>query len=82
MDNALIFHKWDHWQDLLENMPITFIARPPAGNLVKNCPIRMYNHPQYYQAFGRKTDLKKPGIYWLQGTKMLDISSTNIRNNN
>ena len=82
MDNALIFHKWDHCQELHENMPITFIARPPAGNLVKNCPIRRYNHPQYYQAFGRKTDLKKPGIYWLQGTKMLDISSTNIRNNN
>lgn len=80
MDNALIFHKWDQWQALLETMPITFIARPPAENLVRNCPLRMYKHPQYSTAYGRKTDLKKPGIYWLQGTKMLDISSTKIRN--
>lgn len=80
MDNALIFHKWDQWQALLETMPITFIARPPAENLVRNCPLRLYNHPQYYRAYGRKTDLKSPGIYWLQGTKMLDISSTKIRN--
>lgn len=79
MDNALIFHKWDNWQALLENMPITFIARPPVGNLVKNSPLRSYNHPHYFNAFGSKTDLKKPGIYWLQGTKMLDISSTEIR---
>jgi len=79
MDNALIFHKWDQWQALLEAMPITFIARPPADNLVKNCPLRLYKHPHYYKAFGRQTDLKSRGIYWLKGTKMLNISSSDIR---
>lgn len=81
MDNAHIFHKWDRWQHILEMMPITFIARPPAPHLVKGCPIRMLNNiPHYHQAFGIRTDLKNPGIYWLEGNKMLDISSTKIRN--
>lgn len=80
MDNAHIFHKWDQWQGILERMPITFIARPPARHLVKGCPLRMLsNIPHYHHAAGRKTDLKKQGVYWLEGNKMLDISSTQIR---
>lgn len=82
MDNAHIFHKWDRWQDLLDIIPITFIARPPATHLVKGCPIRQLETiPQISRAMGRDTDLKSPGIYWLQGIKMLDISSTKIRKN-
>lgn len=82
MDNALIFHKWERWQEILELMPITFIARPPATHLVKHCPVRMINDiPQWHKTQERKTDLKKPGIYWLEGSKMLDISSTEIRKN-
>lgn len=81
MDNAHIFHKWDHWQFILETCPITFIARPPAQNLVRGCPLRMYqNAPHFHQTHGRQTDLKNKGIYWLEGNKMLDISSTKIRN--
>ncbi|MCI5060466.1 MAG: nicotinate-nicotinamide nucleotide adenylyltransferase [Alphaproteobacteria bacterium] len=82
MDNAHIFHKWDHWQDILLTLPLAFISRPPAATLVKNCPVKMVaNIPHYYTPQGRKTDLKHPGIYWLTGNKMLDISSTKIRNN-
>lgn len=82
MDNAHIFHKWERWQEILEMMPITFIARPPATNLVKGAPIRMaHNIPQWHSAKGRKTDLRSPGIYWLEGSKMLDISSSEIRKN-
>ena len=82
MDNAHIFHKWDKWQRILEMIPITFIARPPATNLVKGCPIRLLdNISHWHGAFGRKTNLKQPGIYWLEGNKMLDISSTEIRKN-
>lgn len=82
MDNAHIFHKWDRWQDLLDIIPVTFIARPPAKDLVKGCPVRQYELiPQKSSTSGRKTNLKKPGIYWLQGVKMLDISSTEIREN-
>lgn len=82
MDNAHIFHKWDHWQEILDTMPVCFIARPPAKSLVKSCPLRMSRLvPHHYDARGRKTNLKESGIYWLSGNKMLDISSTNIRNN-
>ena len=81
MDNALIFHKWDQWQYMLSLIPICFIARPPAGQLVKGCALRQYRKiPHYYSTMGRRTDLKKKGIYWLKANKMLDISSTSIRN--
>ncbi|PZQ44796.1 MAG: nicotinate (nicotinamide) nucleotide adenylyltransferase [Micavibrio aeruginosavorus] len=65
MDNALIFHKWDRWKPLARLLPIAFIARPPAASLVRNCPIRMVHSPD---------------LYWLKTTRMLDISSTQIRN--
>ena len=82
MDNAHIFHKWDRWQQILEMVPITFIARPPAAGLVKGCPLRQLNNiAHYHKTFGRKTNLTSPGIYWLEGNKMLDISSTEIRKN-
>lgn len=82
MDNALIFHRWDSWRALVDEMPIVFIARPPAGTLVQGCPLRMLpQQNQAYRAAGRKTPLNPPKITWLKGTKMIDISSTKIRNN-
>lgn len=82
MDNAMIFHKWDRWRSLIDAMPIVFIARPPAGGLVKGCPVRMLaRSAQAYDAKGVKTGLTPPKITWLQGAKMMDISSTKIRNN-
>lgn len=81
MDNALIFHKWDRWRSLIDIMPVVFIARPPAGSLVKGCPVRMLPaRLQAYQTCGAKTPLNPPKITWVKGTKMLDISSTKIRN--
>lgn len=65
MDNALIFHKWEEWDALAGMVHIVFMARPPAGSLVRNCPVRM---------------LKSPNVSFFQTTKMLDISSTKIRN--
>ncbi len=79
MDNAYIFHHWDRWQDLARLIPITFIARPPARLLVKNCPVRMLDIPQCNNPQGRKTNLSRPSITWIRGTKMVDISSTEIR---
>lgn len=70
MDNAHIFHRWDKWRELTQEIPIAFIARPPAGTLVKNCPIRLFALQ------------KAPQTTFLQGTKMLDISSSQIRKNN
>jgi nicotinate-nucleotide adenylyltransferase len=77
-DNALIFHKWDRWKTLANLIPIVFIARPPATRLVQNCPIRMLK-PQKFP-MGRKTPLLSGHVYWLKMTRMIDISSTEIRN--
>lgn len=79
MDNALIFHKWDRWRELANLVPVVFIARPPVGNLVQNCPVRILADDNARRAQGRQTDLKSPGIYWMPTTRLLDISSTKIR---
>ena len=82
MDNAYIFHKWDRWRDIVDTMPIAFVARPPATDLVRSCPLRMASNIDHkFATFGDKTDLTRPAIYWLSGSKMLDISSTEIRKN-
>lgn len=82
MDNAMIFHRWDRWRALVDAMPVVFVARPPAGGLVKGCPVRMLpRRLQLHDAQGIKTRLSPPRITWLQGAKMIDISSTKIRNN-
>jgi nicotinate-nucleotide adenylyltransferase len=65
MDNAHIFHRWDRWRTLTRLMPIVFIARPPAGSLIQNCPVRMLG--------------KGAKVSFLHTSKMLDISSTQIR---
>lgn len=81
MDNAHIFHRWDHWQDLILEIPILFIARPPAHTLVRNTPIsQIRTIPQYHITQGQRLNLKTPSISWMIGTKMMDISSTEIRN--
>lgn len=65
MDNAHIFHRWDRWRELADLIPIVFIARPPAGGLVRNCPASLIAHPN---------------IRFIRSAKMMDISSTAIRN--
>ncbi len=81
MDNAHIFHKWDHWKELIQTVPIVFIARPPAQTLIKGAPIRNIDTvPHYHISQGHRLNLKIPSISWMIGTKMLDISSTQIRN--
>jgi len=64
MDNALIFHKWDRWKDLLDLIPFTFIDRPGAVEVVDDCPLKVVKHPN---------------LLWLHGEEMVDISSTQIR---
>ena len=65
MDNALIFHKWDRWEELLDLVPFTFIDRPGSVEVVADCPLKGLTHPN---------------LHWLHGEEMVDISSTQIRN--
>ncbi len=66
MDNALNLHHWEDWQKLISEIPFLFVARPPALNLVRNIPAKM---------------IKKSNIEWLYRTKMIDQSSTQLRQN-
>ncbi len=80
-DNIEYFHYWNNWKKILNQICIVNIARPPATNLVKNCPVRMLKNKN-------NIILTKPNIvkidintiYWIKNNKLLDISSTKIRN--
>ncbi len=67
MDNALIFHRWDQWKDLLRSMPFIFFNRPPNMMTINNNVIRMYR--------GRKN------VKWSVHGKTRNISSTALRKN-
>ncbi|HRC26965.1 MAG TPA: hypothetical protein PKX87_06000, partial [Alphaproteobacteria bacterium] len=62
-DNALIFHKWARWRDLLRSADVAFLPRPPAESLVRRVPAA--HMP------GR--------ALWIRQGRMLSISSTALR---
>ncbi len=83
MDNAVIFHKWDHWQDLIQEIPIVFAARSQMDAPAQDSPLRLSKTvPQYEESRSKETNLQKPGIYWLRYTPEVNVSSTEIRNKN
>jgi nicotinate-nucleotide adenylyltransferase len=80
MDNAVIFHKWDRWEDLIHELPIVFIARPGSEELIDFVPVRLQDDvPQHEMAMGKLTNLTNPGIYWLENARTVQLSSTEIR---
>lgn len=81
MDNAHSLHKWNNWQGILERIPMVHITRSPAQSLVKACPVRMYSKQKhvFLNQSGRYS-LEKGITYWMMQKKMVDISSTEIRN--
>lgn len=68
MDNALIFHRWDHWRLILKSVPFIFFNRPPNRMAVKNNIVRLYQ--------GRKN------VKWELRGKTRNISSTSLRRKN
>ncbi len=64
LDNALSLHHWENWDGLLNEIPFLFISRPPAINLVRNCPAKMYSHTN---------------IEWIYDTKLNSQTSSQIR---
>jgi len=81
MDNALSLHKWNHWRELLDEICMVHLTRNPARSLVRACPYRMLQSQKHIY-------LNKPGrmpldsgtTYWMMQKKMVNISSTEIRN--
>ncbi|MCB1562734.1 MAG: nicotinate-nicotinamide nucleotide adenylyltransferase [Alphaproteobacteria bacterium] len=82
MDNALTLHQWNAWRDLLNEICILCVTRPPALSLVQNSPFRMYGREKHVTLrHAGKKPLDSGTAYWMLDKKMLDISSTKIREN-
>ncbi len=81
MDNAHTLHHWQHWKDMLGDICMIHITRHPPVNLIKNCPTRMLQSQHHVIVDkGGPYPLDSSTTYWLLQKKMMNISSTEIRN--
>lgn len=81
MDNAHSLHQWEKWHELLRDICMIHITRAPPVKLIKNCPVRMLSTQKHIILNrGGKIALTPRTTYWLLQKKMIDISSTQIRN--
>jgi len=81
MDNALGLHKWNHWRDLLNEICMVHLTRNPARSLVRNCPYRMLSTQKHkFIDKAGKLPLDSGTTYWMMQKKMVNISSTELRN--
>lgn len=80
MDNALYFHRWYRWRDILGEMATAHIARPPAFSLPAACPLRQAESQTHrFLSRGEKVNIKQGFTYWILQTRLMDISSTRLR---
>ena len=80
MDNALSFHKWDNWRNILDKMATAHIARPPFWSMIEACPLKnLATQKHIFVNRGLKAKLKPHISYWIMQNMMMDISSTEIR---
>lgn len=83
MDNALNLHKWDRWQNLLDEIAMIHITRFPPVNLIRNCPNRMLSSQKHIiLTHGSNVPLTPRTSYWLLQKRVVNISSTEIREKN
>ena len=81
MDNALGMHEWHHWRELLTLVPFVHLTREPAPSLVQSCPLRLYKRQTHRIINKAGLWPLKPGTsYWMMQKKMVNISSSAIRN--
>jgi len=80
MDNALGFHRWNNWQDLLKEICMVHLTRNPARSLVRSSPYRMYDRQKHvFLDKGGPLPLESGTSYWMLQKKMVNLSSTHIR---
>lgn len=83
MDNALNLHRWNRWKDLLGQICMVHLTRQPAASLIQASPLRMatFQKHKFISRAGRYP-LDSGTTYWMMQKKMINISSTQIRNKN
>lgn len=80
MDNALNLHTWNNWTELLELLPMAHLTRMPATSLVQGSPLRLYQKQRHIvQTHAGRPSLDSGQTFWILGKKMINISSTEIR---
>ena len=80
LDNALTLHKWNEWRRLLNEICTVYITRQPAVSLIRQCPLRMQSSQKHViLQRGGRLPLRAGTTYWLLLQKMVNISSTEIR---
>jgi nicotinate-nucleotide adenylyltransferase len=82
MDNALSLHKWNYWQELLGEICMLHLSRTPSRSLVSSCPYRNYARQNHvFTQHGGTLPLDSGTSYWMLQKKMVNISSTELRQN-
>jgi len=82
MDNALNLHRWQHWRELLQEIPMVHFSRNPARTMIKACPLRSLKTQKHvFLKHGAKVPLDSGTTYWVMQKKIVHASSSEIRNN-
>ena len=82
MDNALNLHKWNSWRELLKEVCMVHLARNPASSFIQSCPLRMMGSQRHvFIGKGGRFPLDSGTTYWMLQKKMVNISSTQLRQN-
>lgn len=80
MDNALSLHKWNHWKELLTEIPMVHFSRNPASSMIRASPLRLYGRQKHvFLDKGGAVPLDSGISYWMMQKKMVHASSTEIR---
>lgn len=80
MDNALTFHKWRKWRNILDKTATAHIARPPFWSTIEACPLKnLATQKHIFVNRSLRAELKPRHTYWIMQNRMMDISSTYIR---
>ena len=83
MDNAHNFHLWNHWTRILDEICMVHVTRHPPVRLMQQSPLRMLSTQKHIIVdHGGRYPLDSNTSYWLLQKKMINISSTEIRNKN
>jgi nicotinate-nucleotide adenylyltransferase len=79
-DNALSFHRWHRWRDILGLVATGFVARPPALQMVRKVPLRLDFGQQHITLKTAARPVLTPRTtYWITSQPMNAASSTRLR---
>ncbi len=79
-DNLTGFHRWDHWQDIIERTPIGVLARPGAQVAAGLSPAaRAYSRYRMPKEAARALPLCAAPAWTLLSGPMVETSSTVLR---